>query len=96
MRRLDKMQAARNAVARAIKQGELVRPACAVCGISRAEAHHPNCDLPLNVEWLCRLHHVRRHAEMRIQPKQIDKLFAFGNRINCRSLGAFWETAKDL
>lgn len=63
----EKRQNAHTAVARAIKEGRLVRERCSVCGNPRAVAHHPDYDAPLSVEWLCQLHHARRHAEMRGQ-----------------------------
>lgn len=63
--------AARAAVARAIRRGELVPQPCH-CG-KIAEAHHPNGYEPaawLDVEWLCRRHHRAVHVAMRAgQPK---------------------------
>ncbi|HSW43288.1 MAG TPA: hypothetical protein VLM76_12330 [Patescibacteria group bacterium] len=53
--------AARQAVRNALRFGRLVRQPCH-CGSARAEAHHPDYALPLQVEWLCRRHHVERHA----------------------------------
>lgn len=45
-----------------VKRGKVVRQPCAVCGDAHAEAHHPNYDKPLNVRWLCRLHHLELHG----------------------------------
>lgn len=53
--------AARRAVHNALRFGRLVRQPCR-CGSTRVEAHHPDYALPLHVEWLCRRHHVERHA----------------------------------
>lgn len=48
------------AVARAIKRGELKRQPCAVCGaVERIHAHHEDYARPLDVVWLCALHHAR-------------------------------------
>ncbi len=48
----------------AIRRG-IIRPEpCAVCG-ANAEAHHPDHADPLRVQWLCRAHHKRLHAELR-------------------------------
>lgn len=44
-----------------IRVGRLKRGQCAVCGSPRAEAHHSDYAKPLNVNWLCRLHHVQQH-----------------------------------
>lgn len=47
--------AAREAVAKALRSGALVRPGrCERCGAGgRIEAHHPDYDRPLDVEWRC-------------------------------------------
>ena len=60
--------AARSAVAEAIKAGRLVRPpACSSCDrVGRVEAHHDDYAAPLAVRWLCpschKLHHHREAA----------------------------------
>ena len=42
----------------------LVQPQpCEVCGEAKAEAHHPDYDCPLVVQWLCRVHHKQVHAQ---------------------------------
>lgn len=46
------------------KRGKLQKQPCVVCGEVRADAHHENYDRPLDVVWLCRTHHARRHAEL--------------------------------
>lgn len=47
----------------ALRRGDLVKGPCEVCGTSegRIDAHHDDYDQPLEVRWLCRLHHVRHH-----------------------------------
>jgi hypothetical protein len=52
-----------NAVARALKNGELEPIPCAVCGSEKVEAHHPSYDLPLSVVWLCSVHHKEVHLK---------------------------------
>ena len=37
---------------------------CEHCG-AKAHAHHENYDNPLEVRWLCPLHHKHRHKEMK-------------------------------
>lgn len=54
---------AQNAVNNAIRDGKLVRQPCRVCG-SKAHAHHPDYDKPLEVDWLCPLHHAREHHDV--------------------------------
>lgn len=54
---------ARRAVATALRLGEIERQPCVECG-GPAEAHHHLGYAPehwLDVEWLCRSHHSRRH-----------------------------------
>ena len=35
---------------------------CSQCGVEgRIEAHHPDYSKPLEVVWLCRIHHVEAH-----------------------------------
>lgn len=53
---------ARQLVARALRAGTLARGACEVCGATaRVEAHHDDYARPLEVRWLCFVHH-REHA----------------------------------
>ena len=52
----------------AIARGELVRPkACEVCNFKnrRIEAHHPDYEKPLEVNWLCTACHSQFDKEMR-------------------------------
>ncbi len=39
----------------------LIRQPCEVCGNKDSEAHHCNYEYPLNVNWLCKEHHVELH-----------------------------------
>ncbi len=58
-----------NAVARALKSGEIEPTACFVCGADETVAHHPSYDLPLDVVWLCQAHHAQTHVAHRIKLK---------------------------
>lgn len=51
-------------VQQALGRGDLVKQPCEVCGTTegRIDAHHDDYDKPLEVRWLCRLHHVRLHS----------------------------------
>ena len=57
--------AAHNAVARAIKKGDLVRSSCIRCGEDKSLAHHEDYDKPLEVMWLCQPCHKQRHKELK-------------------------------
>lgn len=49
-------------VRRALLKGELVKQPCEDCGTDQhVDAHHERYDQPLDVTWLCRQHHMRRH-----------------------------------
>ena len=56
---------AHNAVARAIKKGDLVRSSCIRCGEDKSIAHHEDYDKPLEVMWLCQPCHKQRHKELK-------------------------------
>lgn len=51
-------------VARAVRVGVLVKMPCEVCGSESSMAHHESYDRPLQVVWLCQVHHKARHKEM--------------------------------
>lgn len=48
----------------AIKSGRLIRGPCERCGVELAEAHHPDYSKPLEVVWLCRVHHLEEHRRI--------------------------------
>ena len=56
---------AHNAVARAVRNGELVRQPCCRCGEEKTFAHHEDYDKPLEVVWLCQPCHKQRHKELK-------------------------------
>ena len=55
---------ANNKVAYALKVGKLEKGLCETCGSPDTEAHHDDYNKPLDVTWLCPLHHgeTRRSA----------------------------------
>ena len=59
----DKVKA-RLAVSSALKSGALSREDCRVCGERRSEAHHDDYSKPLDVTWLCNVHHRERHGDL--------------------------------
>lgn len=49
----------------AIRKGLLIRQPCERCGSTeRIHAHHDDYSKPLDVMWLCPLHHRQRHKEL--------------------------------
>lgn len=56
---------ARVAVSNAVRDGRLLRVPCEVCGAVNSEAHHEDYSKPLEVVWLCKLHHeIAHHPRM--------------------------------
>ena len=55
---------AHNQIARAIRNGSLVRQPCIRCGEAKSLAHHEDYDKPLEVVWLCQPCHKQRHKEI--------------------------------
>lgn len=55
---------ARAMVNRAVRKGQMVSLPCLICG-DKAEAHHPDYTMPLDVVWLCSPHHKQAHALVR-------------------------------
>lgn len=52
---------ANSLVSSALRQKRLKKLPCQICGNTRAEAHHPDYSRPLEVVWLCRVHHCAVH-----------------------------------
>lgn len=45
----------------AVKSGKLIKRPCEVCSVVKTIAHHDDYTKPLEVKWLCELHHKERH-----------------------------------
>ena len=52
---------ARNMVKVALYNGILSHQPCEICGIIDTHAHHDNYNFPLDVRWLCPVHHCEWH-----------------------------------
>lgn len=52
---------ARTAVANALAAGKLSKGVCAFCGSAKVQAHHMDYAKPLEVIWLCAVHHGMYH-----------------------------------
>lgn len=48
-------------VSNAVRDGRLERLPCEVCGAPTVEAHHNDYAAPLDVRWLCKVHHEAAH-----------------------------------
>ena len=62
-------------VRKALKSGDLERKPCEVCGSPTSVAHHDDYEKPLEVRWLCYLHHSNIHYNqpMRMMPWDIER-----------------------
>lgn len=49
---------------RAIKNGEIIRKPCEICGEIKSHGHHQDYLKPLEVVWLCAKHHKAAHGYM--------------------------------
>lgn len=49
----------------AMRLGVLIPKPCEVCATTNVQAHHPDYSKPLDVRWLCRVHHNKLHKEER-------------------------------
>lgn len=58
---------AHNAVKYAVRVGKLTRGKCEVCGAEGAQAHHDDYSKPLDVRWLCMIHHKEHHRQLVMQ-----------------------------
>ncbi len=47
----------------ALRRKELFKENCAVCGSKKVHAHHNDYSKPLEVLWLCPLHHSNEHKK---------------------------------
>ena len=52
---------ARDVAGNAIRRGKLTPLCCEKCGASEVQAHHDDYAYPLDVRWLCVLHHNEAH-----------------------------------
>jgi hypothetical protein len=46
----------------ALKKGLIMRWPCAICNDPDAEMHHSDYNKPLDVHWLCKVHHEELHT----------------------------------
>lgn len=58
---------AHSALRSALKRGLIDKEPCEVCGASDVDGHHDDYDRPMDVHWLCRLHHKAEHRRMKCE-----------------------------
>lgn len=47
-----------------VKQGNIIKQPCSVCGDPKSFGHHTDYSKPLEVIWLCRKHHRAEHGNL--------------------------------
>ena len=50
-------------VGNAIRDGKITKKPCEVCGATKVHAHHDDYDKPLDVRFLCSVHHRAWHKK---------------------------------
>jgi len=56
---------AHHAVSNGVRHGTLLRGPCEICGGELVEGHHDDYGKPLDVRWLCPLHHSQLHRALK-------------------------------
>lgn len=54
---------AKRVFSNAKKHGRVIPQPCIVCGRADAHGHHPDYSKPLDVMWLCPVHHAEQHQK---------------------------------
>lgn len=67
--RYPEKEKARRQLQHAVRAGMLPKLPCQVCGDICAQAHHHDYSKPLDVIWLCPVHHMDRHRDRRTKDK---------------------------
>lgn len=77
-----------------LKRGKVTKKPCADCGSPDVEAHHADYSRPLDVTWLCRECHLKRHGVTSVRRPKCSKadvgkpseLFAFYDSLHRRGI----------
>jgi ribosomal protein S27AE/uncharacterized protein YlaI len=56
---------AHSLVQTAIRNGSIIKQQCLVCGDSNSHAHHDDYTKPLEIKWLCHIHHMELHSMLK-------------------------------
>ena len=62
-KRYPEKEYARYLIQYAVRKGKIKRLPCEICKKPKAQAHHPNYSKPLEIIWLCPLHHRMYHSK---------------------------------
>lgn len=74
------------AVARALRDGVLVRQPCRDCGTTvKVQGHHPDHTKQLDVIWLCPRHHALEHWRVKREAKEARRVAARAKRLRYRN-----------
>ena len=57
-------------VNRMVRNGQLLKQNCEVCGAKQTHAHHEDYSRPLDVRWLCPPCHAERHKTIKKQKQE--------------------------
>ena len=49
----------------AVRTGKVKKFSCKICGNKKSEGHHENYGNPLDVIWLCKIHHEDYHKNLK-------------------------------
>lgn len=60
---------ARSDLNHAVQQGKINQLPCRLCGNEKSQAHHPDYDKPLDIEWLCLICHWQIHKTIYQNPE---------------------------
>ena len=60
-KRFPEKEKAKTAVNNAVRDGRLIKQPCEVCGAEYVHGHHNDYQKPLDVKWLCPIHHKQAH-----------------------------------
>jgi len=63
--RYPEKERARRQLREAVNLGKITRNPCEVCGKQKAHGHHDDYSKPLEVRWLCALHHSEVHKKLK-------------------------------
>lgn len=62
---------AREKVRGQVISGKIKKQSCLDCNSIETFAHHPNYNKPLEIVWLCRLHHAIEHKKIKSFPARV-------------------------
>lgn len=62
---------ARQAIDRGTRNGSIAKLPCVICGDIQSEGHHEDYSKPLEVIWLCRIHHMEIHRKFNTIRQQL-------------------------